>query len=80
MICKYLLENSYNKILIMTSVPDTIKSFMKDLDEYIDFKDIQYRNQDEFKNLSNDYKGIVFCSVQYLKINPEEKETTFKKY
>jgi hypothetical protein len=43
-ICKYLLENGHDKILIMTSVPDTIKSFIKDLDKYIDFKNIQYIN------------------------------------
>jgi len=77
-ICKYLLENGNNKILIMTSVPDTINSFIKDLDEYIDFKDIKYNNQQEFKNISKEYKGIVFCSVQYLKINPEEKKEYLK--
>ena len=78
-ICKYLLENGYDKILIMTSVPDTIKSFIKDLDEYINFKNIKYTNQEEFKNLSKDYKGIVFCSVQYLKTNSEEKKKQLKK-
>lgn len=77
-ICKYLLSNGYDKILIMTSVPDTIKSFIKDLDEYIDFKNIKYTNQEEFKNISNDYKGIVFCSVQYLKTNTEEKKKYLK--
>ena len=77
-ICKYLLENGYDKILIMTSVPDTIKSFIKDLDEYIDFKNIKYTNQEEFKNISEDYKGIVFCSVQYLKTNTEEKKKYLK--
>ncbi len=78
-ICKYLLENGYDKILIMTSVPDTIKSFIKDLDEYIEFKNIKYTNQEEFKNLSNNYKGIVFCSVQYLKTNSDEKKKQLKK-
>jgi hypothetical protein len=34
-ICKYLLENGTNKVLIMTSVPATIKSFIDDLDKYI---------------------------------------------
>jgi hypothetical protein len=77
-ISKYLLENGNNKILIMTSVPDTIKSFTKDLDEYIDFKNIHYTNQKEFKNISEDYKGIVFCSVQYLKTNSEEKKNYLK--
>ena len=77
-ISKYLLENSYNKILIMTSVPETIKSFIKDLDEYIDLKNIQYTNQEEFKNISDDYKGIIFCSVQYLKTNSEEKKNYLK--
>lgn len=77
-ICKYLLENTYDKILIMTSVPDTINSFIKDLDNYIDFKNIQYTCQEEFKNITKDYKGIVFCSVQYLKTNSEEKKKYLK--
>ena len=45
LICKYLLENNYNKILIMTSVPATIDSFMNDLEKYIDFKNINYKFQ-----------------------------------
>jgi hypothetical protein len=57
----------------MTAVPSTIDSFTKDLDKYIDFKDIKYVGQDGFKYINSDYKGIVFCSVQYLKINVEKK-------
>jgi hypothetical protein len=72
-ISKYLLENKINKILVMTAVPSTIDSFTKDLDKYIDFKDIKYVRQDGLKDLNSDYKGIVFCSVQYLKINVEKK-------
>ena len=37
LLCKYLLEHGYKKILIMTSVPATINSFMNDLEKYIDF-------------------------------------------
>ena len=48
-ICKYLLENGTNKILIMASVPATIKSFTDDLDNYIDFKDIKYEGQNKFR-------------------------------
>ena len=72
-ICKYLLDNGIHKILIMTSVPATINSFIDDLDKYIDFKDIKYTGQDHFKNIKLDFTGIVFCSVQYLKTNVEEK-------
>lgn len=67
MISKYLLNNGYNKILIMTSIPDTIKNFIEDLDTYIDFKHILYINQNEFKTIDESFVGIVFCSVQYLK-------------
>ena len=66
-ICKYLLENGLNKILIMTSVPDTIASFVKDLEEYVDFKYINYKQQGEFELIDEQFSGIVFCSVQYLK-------------
>ena len=66
-ICKYLLESGLNKILIMTSVPATINNFVKDLEEYIDFKHIHYKRQEDFESTDEDFKGIVFCSVQYLK-------------
>lgn len=77
-ICKYLLENGTNKILIMTSVPATIKSFIDDLDKYIDFKDIKYKCQEEFKNIEDNFKGIVFCSVQYLKTGANKKKAYLK--
>jgi hypothetical protein len=77
-ICKYLLENGINKILVMTSVPATIKSFTDDLDKYIDFKDIKYKGQDNFKYIENGFKGLIFCSVQYLKTDVEEKKTYLK--
>ena len=66
-ICKYLLETGLNKILIMTSVPATINDFVKDLEEYVDFKHINYKRQEDFESTDEDFKGIVFCSVQYLK-------------
>ena len=74
LICKYLLENGYNKILIMTSVPATINSFMKDLEKYMDFKNINYKIQEEFENIDSLYNGIVFCSVQYLKMDEKSKK------
>jgi hypothetical protein len=69
LICKYLLENGYKKILTMTSVPATIHSFMNDLEKYIDFKNINYKLQEEFDTIDETFHGIVFCSVQYLKID-----------
>lgn len=74
LICKYLLEHSYKKILIMTSVPATINSFMNDLEKYIDFKNINYKLQEEFDTIDETFNGIVFCSVQYLKINGKCKK------
>ena len=66
-ICKHLLENGLKKILIMTSVPDTITSFVKDLEEHVDFKYINYKQQEDFESTDEQFSGIVFCSVQYLK-------------
>jgi hypothetical protein len=74
LICKYLLENGYKKILIMTSVPATIHSFMNDLEKYIDFKNINYKLQEEFDTIDETFHGIVFCSVQYLKIDGKNKK------
>ena len=74
LICKYLLEQGYKKILIMTSVPATINSFMNDLEKYIDFKNINYKLQEEFDTIDETFNGIVFCSVQYLKIDGKSKK------
>ena len=76
LICKYLLENGRKRILIMTSIPATIESFINDLDDYLDFKDIQYVKQDEFPTIDNEFIGIVFCSVQYLKNDSSIKNTS----
>ena len=72
-ICKYLLGNGYNKILVMSSVKDTIPSFIEDLDKWIDFKDINY-NSEQFDTIDETFHGIVFCSVQYLKIDGKSKK------
>jgi site-specific DNA-methyltransferase (adenine-specific) len=74
LICKYLLEHGYTKILIMTSVPATIDSFTKDLEKYIDFKNIKYVVQDELDTLNKDFKGIGLCSTQYLKMDGKGKK------
>jgi hypothetical protein len=79
LICKYLLENGYNKILIMTSVPSTINSFVKDLENYIDFKNINYKLQKDFTIIEQTFNGIVFCSTEYLKTNKKQKKEYLKK-
>ena len=79
-ICKYLLEHGYKKILIMTSVPATINSFIKDLDKWLDFKDINYKSLDKDIDANDEtFNGIVFCSVQYLKIDGKSKKTDLLK-
>ena len=79
LICKYLLENGYKKILIMTPVPATIDSFTKDLENYIDFKDINYKPQEEIHAINESFNGIVFCSVQYLKTDNKKKKELLRK-
>ena len=80
-ICKYLLlEKGYKKILIMTSVPATIDSFINDLDTWIDFKNINYIKQENFDEIDEHFSGIVFCSVQYLKTDKnKDKKKQLKK-
>jgi hypothetical protein len=79
LICKFLLENGYKKILIMTSVPATINSFINDLDTWIDFKNINNKPQKEFNSIDETFNGIVFCSVQYLKTDNKKKKELLKK-
>jgi hypothetical protein len=79
LICKFLLENGYKKILIMTSVPATINSFINDLKTWIDFKNINYKTQEEFNSIDETFNGIVFCSVQYLKTDGKNKAHDKKK-
>ena len=67
-ICSILLSKySMKKILIMTSVPDTIDSFINALEGFIPFKNINYDIQKNFLSIDQSFEGIVFCSVQYLK-------------
>ena len=79
LICKFLLENGHKKILIMTSVPATINSFINDLDTWIDFKNINYKLQKDFNSIDETFNGIVFCSVQYLKTDGKNKADDKKK-
>jgi hypothetical protein len=81
LLCKYLISIEKKKILIMTSVPATIKSFINDLDNYIDFRDIVYITQDKIMTVDKDFVGIVVCSTQYLKTesNEESKKIDKKK-
>ncbi len=60
------------KILIMTSVPSTIKSFINDLQKWDIFRHIVYKEQKDFLKLKSDFNGICFTSVQYLKNDNEE--------
>lgn len=76
---KYLLEQGYKRILIMTSVPDTIDSFIEELNKYYEFKEINYKIQKEFMNINKNFIGIGFCSVQYLKTDNKKENQLLKK-
>ena len=77
----YLLENNHKRILIMTSVPDTINDFVFALNTYIDFKDIKYKIQkeDDFNCIEEDFTGIVFSSLQFFKKDINVKTSLLKK-
>ena len=68
-ICKSLFVTpSIKRILIMTSVPSTIDSFIDDIKKYEEFKGMEYVTQDHIIIAKQDtFKGIVFCSTQFLK-------------
>uniref|UniRef100_A0A6C0BLZ4 Helicase ATP-binding domain-containing protein n=1 Tax=viral metagenome TaxID=1070528 RepID=A0A6C0BLZ4_9ZZZZ len=74
LMCKYLLQNGRHKILIMTPVPANIEDYIDAIRKYVDFKHINYLTQDQFNHVPNDFIGLVFCSVQYLKTNKEIKK------
>ena len=78
-ICKELLKFK-KKILLMTSVmpEQLLSSFISELNKYNEFKRINYKTQNEFMNIDEDFNGIIFCSVQYLK-NDNDKLFTKKK-
>ena len=56
----YDLINILNKkkILIMTSVPSTIKSFIDELNKWDVFKSIKYKEQKDFMGIDKDFNGI----------------------
>jgi len=67
LMARYLLGNGHKRVLLMTSVPDTINSFVRELNKYHEFKGIEYREQKDYMKIDDTFTGIVFCSVQYLK-------------
>lgn len=83
LLCKYLLETQGTKrILVMTSVPATLESFKNDMNTFIEFKNINFKTQDEFAEVDESFSGIVFCSTQFLKKDGQttEKKKILKKY
>ena len=83
LLCKYLLETQGTKrILVMTSVPATLESFKNDMNTFIEFKNINFKTQDEFAEVDESFSGIVFCGTQFLKKDGQttEKKKILKKY
>ena len=76
LMASYLLENNYKKILIMTSVPDTINDFIQALETYINFSNIKYKVQkeDDFNKIEDNFVGIVFSSLQFFKTDAKKKK------
>ena len=74
-IIKWLIEKN-KKVLFMTSVPSTIINFIKDLEKYVGFKNIQYYKLEGGKEGCITVNSLTLCSIQYLKndINGNKKE------
>ena len=73
-----LLNKGYKRVLIMTSIPDTLEPFMNELNKYYEFKDIKCKSQKEFNSIDEDFNGILLCSVQFLKTNYDSKKDIIK--
>lgn len=56
-----------NRVLIWTSVKDTINQFKDIIDSHYDFNNLRYSILKNNKNLEEDFKGIAFTTSQYLK-------------
>lgn len=74
-IIKYLIEvRGYRKILLLTSIPDTLESFYSDLNMYLDFKNIEFKTQSDFLTIDNSFNGVITCSIEYLKIDTDNNK------
>jgi len=72
---EYLLKNKIKqKILIMTPVKGTIDSFKEILNTYTDFEGIHFEETENFKNMDDSFRGIMFCTTQFLKTSVDKKE------
>ena len=60
-------DGSISRVLIWTSVKDTIKQFTSIIDGHYDFNELNYEVIEKSKTLSDDFKGIAFTTSQYLK-------------
>lgn len=60
-------EGIISRILIWTSVKDTIKQFTDIIESHYDFNNLKYLVLKSNKNLDEGFKGIAFTTSQYLK-------------
>jgi hypothetical protein len=72
LIAKHMLMSGFKRILVLTSVPATFESFRNALNTYVDFKGINHISQDKCHDIPCDFTGIIFCSVQFLKIGKDK--------
>lgn len=75
----YLLKNGYPKILFLTSVPATINSFVETIDNFVDFRCINYVLQKDVDSISDTFNGILLCSTEYLKMDKQSIKNDFLK-
>ena len=80
LLMKYLLENNIN-VLFMTSVPDTIDSFIDDLRNYICFDNIDYTrlSSNNLDSICVKINNLVLCSIQFLKNDSNGNKKEFLK-
>jgi hypothetical protein len=60
-------DGTINRVLVWTSVKDTIQQFTSIIDGHYDFNGLNYEVIEKQKVLPDDFKGIAFTTSQYLK-------------
>jgi superfamily II DNA or RNA helicase len=74
MICLKMIK----KCLFITSIPETLNDYMKTIHKYLDFTNLTQSiivdNKNILSEIPEDFEGILFSSVQFLKIDKNGKK------
>ncbi len=70
-------QGKIQRVLIWTSVKDTIKQFTDIINNHYDFNELNHLVLTKKTNIPPDFKGIVFTTCQYLKCDHKNLKKEF---